>query len=120
MRIMKPLSVFMVWGILMLCLPSDAPAQQSVRDYSTMISAAAMKQLMDSEKGILIIDTLSASSYQRRGHIPGAKNFEFPDAMINMEQWDTSAMGGKSKEDFIKLLGDNKDRPIVFYCLAEW
>jgi len=119
MRIMKPLSVFMVWGILFLCLPSATPAQQNVRDYMNILSADALKMLIDKEKEILIIDTLPLRMYQR-GHIPGAKNFEFPDAIMKMDQWDNSVMGGRSKEDFIGLLGQNKDRPIVFYCLAEW
>ncbi len=120
MRIMKPLSVVLAWGILFFCLPSDALTQQRVRDYSNVMSAGGLKQLIESEKGILIVDCLPPSSYQQRGHIPGAKNFEFPDAIINMEQWDSSVMGGKSKEDFIGLLGENKDRPIVFYCLLEY
>lgn len=119
MTIMKPLSVFMVWGIVFLCLPSKAPAQQHVVDYSVVVSQAALKQLIDSQKNILIVDVLPSSSYHR-GHIPRAKNFEFPDAIINMDQWNTSVMGGKSKEDFIALLGENKDRPIVFYCMADW
>lgn len=85
MRIMKPLSVFMVWGILFFCLPSDAPTQQRVRDYTNVLSAKELKNLLDSEKEILIIDTLSFSRYQQ-GHIPGAKNFEFPDANISMDQ----------------------------------
>jgi rhodanese-related sulfurtransferase len=116
---MKPLSVFMVCGILFFCLPSNAPSQQRLIDYSVVPSQAGLKQLIDSEKNILIIDVTPSSSYQR-GHIPGAKNFEFPDAIINMDQWNTSVMGGKSKEDFIALLGENKDRPIVFYCTADW
>jgi thiosulfate/3-mercaptopyruvate sulfurtransferase len=119
MRIMKPLSVFMVWGILFFCLPSNAPTQQPLIDYSVVVSGDGLKQLVDREKDILIIDALPSSSYQR-GHIPGAKNFTFPDAIINMDQWNTSVMGGKSKEDFIRLLGENKDRPIVFYCNADW
>ena len=120
MRIMKPLSVFMVWGILFFCLPSDAPTQQRVRDYTSVNSAEELKKLINSEKDILIIDNRSISSYHQRGHIPGAKDFEFPNANISMDQWDNSAMGGKSKEDFIGLLGENKDRPIVFYSAREW
>ena len=119
MRIMKPLSVFMVCGILFFCLPCNAPTQQRVMDYSVVVSQAALKQLIDTQKNILIIDVSPSSSYHR-GHIPRAKNFEFPDAIINMDQWNTSVMGGKSKEDFIGLLGENKDRPIVFYCMADW
>lgn len=72
MRIMKPLSVFMVWGILFLCLPLAAPTQQRVRDYGNMWSAEELKKLIDSEKEILIIDTLPVSRH-RQGHIPGQR-----------------------------------------------
>ena len=119
MRIMKPLSVFIVWGILSLCLPSDALTQQPLRDYGTVSSAADLKKLINSEKGILIIDNRKFSAYQQ-GHIPGAKNFEFPNANISIDQWENSAMGEKSKENFIGFLGENKDRPMVFYSSLEW
>ncbi len=33
-----------------------------------------------------------------------------------MKQWDTKETGGKSQEDFIKLLGNDKNKLIVIYC----
>ena len=47
----------------------------------------------------------------RRGvhHIPGAVQFLFPiPEMTSMDE--------KTKTDFLKLLGPNKERSLVFYC----
>jgi len=111
MRILKLLAVFMVWGILFLCFPSNAPAQD-VNGY-TAISAVELKKLQDGEKEVLLTDTRPYPAYKQE-HVPGAKHFEFPNG--NMDQWDKSKTGGKSKEEFIGFLGEDKDKPIVFYC----
>ena len=113
MRIMKLLPIMTVGGVLLLCLPSSAPTQQGVSGYP-VITAVELKKLQDSEKDILLIDNLAFSRFQQE-HIPMAKNFEFPNE--NMDRWDKSKTGGKSQENFIGLLGADKDRPIVFYCL---
>jgi len=113
MGIVKLLSLFMGSGILFFGLSPNAPAQQGVSGY-TVITAVELKKLQDSEKDSLLIDTLAFSRYKQE-HIQGAKNFEFPNQ--NMDRWDNSKTGGKSQEDFIALLGGEKDRPIVFYCL---
>ena len=68
MRIMKWLSLFTVGGIIFFCLPSNGPTQQGVSGY-TVISALELKKLQDSEKEILLIDTLAFSRY-RQEHIP--------------------------------------------------
>lgn len=104
-------SVF--WGILFLCLASSASPQPEVKGY-TVISAVELRKLQEGEKGVLLIDTLALSRY-RQEHIAGAKNFEFPNE--NMASWDKSKTGGKSTEDFAGLLGEDRDRPVVFYCL---
>ena len=110
MRILKLLSVFMVGGILFLCPPSNAPAQD-VSGY-TVVSAVELKKLQDGEKEVLLIDTRPYPAYKQE-RIPGAKHFEFPNG--NMDQWDKSKTGGKSKEEFIGFLGEEKDKRIVFY-----
>jgi rhodanese-related sulfurtransferase len=109
----KLLSALMASGMLLSSLPPNAPAQQGVSGY-TVITAVELKKLQDSEKDILLIDTLALSRYKQE-HIQGAKNFEFPNE--NMDRWDNSKTGGKSQDDFIGMLGGDKDRPIVFYCL---
>jgi len=111
MRILKWFSVSMVGAILFLCLPSNAPTQD-VSGY-TALSAVELKKLQDSEKEILLIDARPYSGYKPE-HIPGAKQFEFPNG--NMDQWDKAKTGGKSQEEFLGFLGENKDKPLVFYC----
>ncbi len=100
--------------IFFVCLLSRAPAQD-VSGY-TVISAAELKKMQDSGTGILVIDTLAYSRYKQE-HIPGAKHFEFPNG--NMDPWDKSKTDGKSRDDFVALLGEDKDKLIVFYCSDE-
>jgi rhodanese-related sulfurtransferase len=33
-----------------------------------------------------------------------------------MPQWDTSETDGKTEQDFIQLLGSDKEKPVVIYC----
>ncbi len=109
--------VSMILGLsafLLACLSSQASAQ-GTNGYTT-ISAADLKKMQETAKDLLVIDTLANSRY-KEGHIPGAKNFEFPNG--NMDPWDTSKTGGKSSDDFLALLGGDKDRPVVFYCLDD-
>jgi rhodanese-related sulfurtransferase len=40
------------------------------------------------------------------------QTFSKPD----MPQWDTNETDGRTQEDFMKLIGDNTDKPIVIYC----
>ena len=72
--------------------------------------------MLDSGTETLVVDTLSKSAYIKE-HMPGAKNYEFPNE--NMDQWNKSKTGGKTQDKFISFLGENKDRPIIFYCLDE-
>ena len=100
--------------ILFICLLPKVWAQE-VSGY-TMVSAGELKKMRDSGTEILLIDNRPYAAYKQE-HILGAKHFEFPNG--NMEQWDASKTGGKSKEDFVGLVGGNKDKPIVFYCTDE-
>ncbi len=81
-----------------------------------VITAADLKKLHESTPDLLVIDTLAESAYQQ-GHIPGAKHFEFPNG--TMDPWDKSKTAARGQEDFVALLGGNKERPLVFYCLDE-
>ncbi len=68
-----------------------------------------LKKWMDAKKDMLIVDTMPLeASYQKR-HMPGAVQMEFPIPV--MKEMDES-----KKVEFLKLLGPNKDRLIVFYC----
>jgi len=80
------------------------------------ISAPELKSMMDSPQEILIIDTQSPFHY-RLGYIPGAVNFEMP--MNEMASWGPAKTGGKTLDDFIALLGPDKKKPLIFYCLGD-
>jgi thiosulfate/3-mercaptopyruvate sulfurtransferase len=114
MRILKLTSMLAVFIALFVCLLLRAEAQET--SGYTVITAADLKKLQESGKTILVIDTLAESAY-KQGHIPGAKHFEFPNG--SMDPWDKSKTAGRSKDDFVALLGEDKERPVVFYCLDE-
>lgn len=114
MRRLKMASMVVVGLVFSLCFLVRAGAQE-VKGY-TVLSAVELKKMQDSGKEMLIIDTLADSTY-KQGHIPGAKNFEFPNG--NMDPWDKTKTAGKSKDDFASFLGADKDKPLVFYCLDE-
>jgi len=114
MSVLKQMRLPYVFVIPLIFLISRAAAQEP--SGYTVITAADLKKMQDSGKAILVIDTLAESAY-KQGHIPGAKHFEFPNG--TMEPWDKSKTAGKSTEDFVALLGDDKGKPLVFYCLDE-
>jgi thiosulfate/3-mercaptopyruvate sulfurtransferase len=114
MRAARVLLILGLGAVLYVGL-SDTAAAQGVKGY-TVISAVDLKRLQESGTEVLVIDTLAASAY-KEGHIPGARHFEFPNG--TMEPWDKSRTGGKSQEDFVALLGPDKGRPLVFYCLDD-
>lgn len=79
-----------------------------------VVATAELKKWMDSGQDILIVDTMPlVASYQKQ-HVPGAVQFLFP--IPDMNQWDTQETDGKTQEDFMKLLGEDKDKRIVIYC----
>ncbi|UZP68976.1 rhodanese-like domain-containing protein [Desulfovibrio mangrovi] len=82
-------------------------------DYK-VVSTAELKQMMDADKNLLIVDTMPFEASYKKNHIPGAVQFLFP--IPDMNEWDSKETDGKSEEDFKKLLGDDLNRPIVFYC----
>jgi len=79
-----------------------------------VITTDELKKMMDSGKDVLIIDTMPYKDSYKRNHVPGAKQFLFP--IPEMKTWDAKETGGKTKEDFLALLGPDKDRTIVIYC----
>lgn len=82
-------------------------------DYD-VVATEELKKWIDSGQDILIIDTMPlAASYQKQ-HVPGAVQFLFP--IPDMNVWDTKETDGKTQEDFVTLLGADKDKQIVIYC----
>jgi rhodanese-related sulfurtransferase len=70
--------------------------------------------MMEADKNLLVVDTMPYEASYKKNHIPGAVQFLFP--IPDMNEWDAKETDGKSVEDFKALLGENLNRPIVFYC----
>jgi rhodanese-related sulfurtransferase len=50
----------------------------------------------------------------KANHVPGAKQCLFP--IPDMTAWDTKETEGKTRKDFEKILGPDKNKLIVVYC----
>ncbi len=74
-----------------------------------IVTTEELKSWIDQKKDMLIVDTMPYEDSYKKQHVPGAVQFEFP--IKELESLDA-----KTKEEFQKLLGNNKDRLIVFYC----
>lgn len=73
-----------------------------------VVTTEELKGWIDQKKDMLIVDTMPADNFKKE-HIPGAVNFPLP--IPEMKEMDA-----KTKADLEKVLGQNKDRLIVFYC----
>ena len=89
-------------------LSQDKPYQE--------ITVQQLKELMDQEGSHLLIIDAQPFIHYRDGHIPGALNFEFPHGL--MDSWDETLTKGWTKEDFLKILRPDYQRPVVFYCFG--
>jgi rhodanese-related sulfurtransferase len=79
-----------------------------------VVTTEELKKWIDSGKDMVIVDTMPFEASYKKEHIPGAVQFLFP--IPEMQQWDSKETDAKSQEDFIKLLGGDKDKLIVIYC----
>jgi thiosulfate/3-mercaptopyruvate sulfurtransferase len=79
-----------------------------------VVATEELKKWIDSGKDMRVVDTMPYEDSYKKQHVPGAVQFLFP--IADMKEWDTKETDGKTLEDFKKVLGDNKDRPIVIYC----
>lgn len=79
-----------------------------------VITAEELKKWIESGKEMIIMDTMPFKGSYKKGHIPGAVQFLFP--IAEMKTWDTKQTDNQSKEEFIKRLGNKKNKTIVFYC----
>lgn len=80
-----------------------------VRGGYQVVTTPELKMWIDKQKDMLIVDTTPIAVSYQKNHVPGAKQFEFP--IPEMKE-----MTDAQKAAFIKVLGDNKDKMIVFYC----
>jgi len=112
------------WGMVLAAdkfereMEKEAGAVKLVRevqrgDYD-VITAAELKEWIDSGKTMVIVDTMPFEASYAKQHVPSAVQFLFP--IPDMENWDTSETDGKRMEDYAALLGPDKDMPIVVYC----
>ncbi len=97
---------------------TEAVAVKLVRDVQRggydLVTTSELKQWIDSGKDVLVVDTMPYEDSYKKMHVPGAVQFLFP--IPDMPQWDTNETDGKTQADFMKLLGENTDKPIVIYC----
>lgn len=96
----------------------ETGAVKLVREVQTggydVVVTAELKKWIDSGKDMIIVDTMPYEASYKKGHVPGAVQFLFP--IPEMQEWNTGETAGKTQEDFIKLLGSDKNKPIVVYC----
>lgn len=132
MRIGKTVLSLVVTGLFVFGLTSSAMAKNKfekevekeqgavklVREVQRggygLITAKELKDLIDSGKDVLIIDTMPYADSYKKTHVPGAKQFLFP--IPEMKQWDIKETDGKTLDDFNALLGPEKTKTIVVYC----
>lgn len=96
----------------------EAAAVKLVREVQRggydVVTTDELKKWMASGKDMRIVDTMPYEASYKNQHVPGAVQFLFP--IPEMEKWDTEKTAGRTRQDFKKLLGDDKDKRIVIYC----
>jgi rhodanese-related sulfurtransferase len=99
-------------------LETEAVAVKLVRDVQRggydLVTTHDLKKWIDSKKDMIIVDTMPYEDSYKKEHVPGSVQFLFP--IPDMNQWDIKETGGKTEEDFVKLLGNDKNKLIVIYC----
>ena len=83
-------------------------------DYD-LITAKELKDLLDAKTDMVLIDAMPYEASYKSAHISGAKQFLFSKD-DEMKEWNTKETAGKTKEDYVTLLGQEKDKLIVVYC----
>ncbi len=74
-----------------------------------VVSTEELKRWVDGKKEMLIVDTMPLADSYKKMHIPGAVQIEFPiPEMTTMDEGMKSAL--------LNVIGQKKDRLIVFYC----
>jgi rhodanese-related sulfurtransferase len=79
-----------------------------------LLTAEELHQWIESQKDMVIVDTMPYDASFKKQHVPGAVQFLFP--IPDMESWEAQETDGRSADDYEALLGPDKDKPIVVYC----
>lgn len=79
-----------------------------------VITTDELKTLLDKRPEMVLVDAMPLEASYKKQHIAGAVQFLFPKA--TMETWDAEQAAGKSEEEFVSLLGEDKDKLVVVYC----
>ncbi len=79
-----------------------------------VVSTEELKKWLDAKKDIVIVDTMPYKDSYKKNHVPTALQFLFP--IPDMNEWDVKETDGKTKEEFEKMLGPDKNKTIVIYC----
>jgi len=99
-------------------LEKETDAVKLVRDVQrggySLVTTGELKQWIDSGKQMVIVDSMPYADSYKKEHVPGALQFLFP--IPDMPEWDTKETDGKTQEDFIRMLGSDKEKIIVIYC----
>lgn len=84
-------------------------ADEVMRGGYKTVSTEELKKWVDADKDMLVIDTMPYEASYKKQHIPGAVQMVFP--IPEMKDMDEA-----TKKKFMELLGEDKDKPLVFYC----
>jgi len=79
-----------------------------------VVTTDELKGWIDQGKDMIIVDTMPYEASYKKNHIPGAVQILLP--IPDMNTWATGLTDGKTKADYEKLLGSDKNKPIVVYC----
>jgi rhodanese-related sulfurtransferase len=89
-------------------------AREVQRGGYDVVTTEELKKWIDFDNDMIIVDTMPYEASYKKQHLPGSVQFLFP--IPEMNRWDIKETGGKTKDDFSKLLGPDKDKRIVIYC----
>lgn len=84
-------------------------AREVERGGYKIVTTQELKGWIDAKKPMLLVDTMPYADSYKKNHIPGAVQMEFPIPEM-------TTLDDKKKEEFLKLIGPDKARLIVFYC----
>lgn len=84
-------------------------AQEVARGGYGVVATDELKGWIDAGKPMLLIDTMPYEASYKKNHIPGAVQFEFPIPEV-------TELDEATQAKFLELLGEDKDRLLVFYC----